>query len=101
MVVPQYKCSHLVDGGDDLEQVVVGQVLERELPLRHVPRVSLPQHRVAVPGDHLPGWFNKNTATGMEDGVRSQRSRQRQTTNSSILKQAGGTPAERTTAVGL
>lgn len=45
--------THLVNGGNDLEQFVVGQVLERKLPLRHVPRVSFPQHGVSVTGDNL------------------------------------------------
>ena len=43
----------LVNGGDDLEQLVIRQVLERELALRHVPRVGFPEHGVPVPGDHL------------------------------------------------
>lgn len=54
--------AHLVDGGNNLEQLVVGEVLERELPLRHVPGVRFPEHRVTVPGDHLcKDKTNKNT----------------------------------------
>lgn len=45
--------THLVDGGYNLEQFVVGEVLERELPLRHVPGVRFPEHGVAVARDHL------------------------------------------------
>ena len=41
---------HLVD---ELEHLVVGQVLERELALRHVARVGLAEHRVAVAGHDL------------------------------------------------
>lgn len=43
----------LVNGGDDLEQLVIRQVLERELALRHVPGVGFPEHGVPVSGDHL------------------------------------------------
>ena len=51
--LPPLAQAHLVDGGNNLEQLVVGEVLERELPLRHVPGVRFPEHRVPVPGNHL------------------------------------------------
>lgn len=43
----------LVDLADEAEEVVVGEVLQRELALRRVPRVRLPQHGVAVAGHDL------------------------------------------------
>ena len=43
----------LVQLRDQLEHGVLRQVLQRELSLTGVPRVSLPQHRVAVAGDNL------------------------------------------------
>mmetsp|Transcript_24868 Transcript_24868/g.46760 ORF Transcript_24868/g.46760 Transcript_24868/m.46760 type:complete len:406 (+) Transcript_24868:283-1500(+) len=45
----------LVDGGDDLEELVVGHVLEGELPLARVPGVGLAEDGVAVSGDDLLG----------------------------------------------
>lgn len=45
----------LVDGVDDLEQLVVGHVLEGELPLARVSGVGLPEDGVAVSGDNLMG----------------------------------------------
>ena len=43
----------LVDGRDDLEEVVVWHVLQAELTLSHVPRVSLAEDRVAIARDDL------------------------------------------------
>lgn len=43
----------LVQLCDQLEHGVLRQVLQRELSLTGVPRVSLPQHCVAVAGDDL------------------------------------------------
>ena len=45
--------SHLVDHVDQLEERIVGQVLEAELHLRGVARIGLAQHGVAVAGDDL------------------------------------------------
>lgn len=45
----------VVDGGDDLEEFVVGHVLEGELPLASVPGVGLAEDGVAVSGDDLLG----------------------------------------------
>jgi hypothetical protein len=45
--------NYLVDGVDDLEELVVGHVLEAELALAHVAGVGLAEHRVAVARNHL------------------------------------------------
>lgn len=42
---------HLVDGGNDVKELVVGHVLERKLALRHVARVRLAKHGVTVAGN--------------------------------------------------
>ena len=52
-VLHQHVGRHLVDHVDHLEQRVVRQVLQAELPLRRVARVGLAQHGVAVARDHL------------------------------------------------
>jgi len=54
-VLGEHVGHHLVHGGHDLEEGVLGQVLEAELALRGVARVGLAQHGVAVPGDDLAG----------------------------------------------
>lgn len=45
--------QYLVDGANDLEELVVGQVLEGKLALGRVAGVRLAQHGVAVARDHL------------------------------------------------
>ena len=45
----------VVELGGELEERVVGEVLEGELALAGVPRVSLAEHGVAVSGDDLAG----------------------------------------------
>mmetsp|Transcript_28783 Transcript_28783/g.73343 ORF Transcript_28783/g.73343 Transcript_28783/m.73343 type:complete len:234 (+) Transcript_28783:392-1093(+) len=49
----QHRGHHLVQRRHQLEQRVLGQVLERKLALARVARVRLAQHRVPVPGHHL------------------------------------------------
>mmetsp|Transcript_26202 Transcript_26202/g.84300 ORF Transcript_26202/g.84300 Transcript_26202/m.84300 type:complete len:345 (+) Transcript_26202:92-1126(+) len=52
-VLGEHVGHDLVDGGHDVEQRVVGQVLEGELALSRVARVRLAQHGVAVARDDL------------------------------------------------
>lgn len=44
---------HLVDLGDKLEQLIVGQMLEGELSLAGVTRIGLAEHSMAVAGHNL------------------------------------------------
>lgn len=44
---------HLVDLGDQLEQLIVGQMLEGELPLAGITRIGLAEHSMAIAGHNL------------------------------------------------
>ena len=52
-VLGKHTGHHLVHGVDHVEELILWEVLQRKVPLARVPRVGLPQHRVAVAGDHL------------------------------------------------
>ena len=55
----QHPGHHLVQLADELKLGIVGQVLQRELPLAGVAGIRLAKHGVTVPGHH---------ATGLEGG---------------------------------
>lgn len=44
---------HLVDLGDKLEQLIVGQMLEGELSLAGITRIGLAEHSMAIAGHNL------------------------------------------------
>ena len=45
--------GNVVDLADELEHLIIGQMLEREVSLSHVSRISLAKHGVSVAGNDL------------------------------------------------
>ena len=81
-VIREHARHDLVHRVDELEELVVGHVLQSELALAGVPRVGLAQHGVAVAGDDL---FKANTVyesqgTSHESQVTSHKSQSRRCT---------------------
>ncbi len=52
-VLGQHTGHHVIDGVHDLEEWVVGQILQSELALALVARVGLAEHGVAVTGNEI------------------------------------------------